>query len=80
MTPVTRKNVSLDEITIHAIEVLEHVTGASKSEIIRRGVQAYWYSMEKMLQFYASSVPAKAREVEAITEQLSGRKRKPARK
>ena len=41
MAPMTRTNITLDDHTIKLIAHISDSTGASKSEIIRRGVVAY---------------------------------------
>ena len=41
MTPMSRINITLDLATIALLDQIEDQTGASRSEAIRRGVEAY---------------------------------------
>lgn len=49
MSPMTRTNITLDDHTIRLIAEISTTTGASKSEIIRRGVVAYAEQVKKFL-------------------------------
>jgi hypothetical protein len=72
MTPVTRKNISVDELTIGMIDILEIVTGASQSEIIRRGVGAYWLEMEPIIDKFLDDTQKKR--ARAIREKLAAKR------
>lgn len=49
MTPVTRMTVTLDDQAVEILALLEKATGASKSELIRRGLVNHWFAMEKVI-------------------------------
>jgi hypothetical protein len=74
MTPVTRANISLDDFTIALLDLLHEHLGASRSEIIRRGVGQYFLQVEPLLQELVDGKGKKA--VRDLAEQArKGRKK-----
>ena len=50
MAAMIRTNITLDARTIGWLQMISTATGASKSEIVRRGVEAYMREMGRNLQ------------------------------
>lgn len=61
MSPMTRTNITLDEATIKLIVAIATTTGASKSEIIRRGVLAYSAELSRQGLRITGTKPARKR-------------------
>jgi hypothetical protein len=74
MTPVTRSNFTLDDLTIELIDAMADVLRIKKSEIVRQGVGAYFLQMEKMLTFMADGT-ANERRVKGLIATVRKKKK-----
>ena len=81
MTPVTRLNITLEPFDIELLGFMADLFGSSKSEIIRRGLYAFWMENEKAIEALLLVTPGMQPVAASIRKSLaaknkSGRARK----